>query len=212
MIPAYDEATVRQQLGAVFSAYGIDGAGSFIGLAAGAIVAVAPDGRSIRHRVGVPFAVRWGVFPDRKRERWFVKGMDHYTITRVRPDGTVETLMEDGTWAKNKSGKEGRWLRSPGRSRLDVGLAPAGRALYRMEFPWLPTAIPGHLAWRGSTMKEHAHIAAFVVAFGALVVTPMSLAREQPRPCRLHWQSQSRRRIGRNTFHAQPGRPRPSCG
>lgn len=104
LVPAYDEAA----LGLQFDCYGIDGAGNFVGIGAGGVVAVAPGGKTVKHKVPVPFALAWGVYPDRKREQWFVKGMDHYTITRVTPDGKVATLLMDGSWHEHKSGMGSR--------------------------------------------------------------------------------------------------------
>ena len=102
LMPAYDFAALDKKLGGRFSCQGVDGAGSIIGLAKGEIVALTPDGKTVKHRVKEPWPLPWGVYPDSKRERWFIKTMDDYVITRVRPDGSVATLSDDGSWRKPK--------------------------------------------------------------------------------------------------------------
>ncbi len=96
--PACNFKTVDATVGSVFNWYGVDGAGSFVGFGKGGIVAVAPDGKAVRHRAKPPWKLPWGVHPDPQRERWFVKGMDDYVITRVLPDGSAGTLSPEGTW------------------------------------------------------------------------------------------------------------------
>lgn len=109
LIPAYDEAAIQKTVGQPFSCYGIDGVGNIVGSCGNnCVVAVAPDGKTIKHQVKLPFWIGWGVYPDRKREVWFVKGMDHYTITKVTPDGKSETLKMDGTWETHKEGMGSR--------------------------------------------------------------------------------------------------------
>ncbi len=104
LVPAYDEKAI----GTKFSCYGIDGAGNFAGAGADGVMTVAPDGSAVKHKIKVPFGLSWGVYPDRRREQWFVKGMDHYTLTRVTPDGKTATLMLDGSWHEHKAGMGGR--------------------------------------------------------------------------------------------------------
>lgn len=114
LIPAYDENLIAASApGGKFFCYGIDGKGNFVGSNHGwgdgatHVVVVAPDGKTVKaHRM--PFPVSWGVYPDCKRENWFVKGGDHYTITRVTPDGTTATLKADGSWHEHKPGGGGR--------------------------------------------------------------------------------------------------------
>lgn len=102
---AYDEAAIQKQLnGRYFSCYGIDGAGSFAGYAGDSVVVVAADGKSVIHDMMVPVRLPWGVYPDRQRSWWFVKGMDHYSITRVNSQGNLATLLRDGSWAPHDAG------------------------------------------------------------------------------------------------------------
>jgi hypothetical protein len=99
LTPAYDEEAIAAGLdGGYFSCYGVDGDGNFAGSSGGHVVTVAPDGKTVKHEIKVPISIQWGIYPDRKTEAWFVKGMDHYSITRVTPDGKCSTLMTDGTW------------------------------------------------------------------------------------------------------------------
>jgi len=104
LVPAYDEKAV----GTLFSCYGVDGDGSFVGSGGGGVIVVAPDGRTVKHKIKVPFGLSWGVYPDRMHRQWFVKGMDHYSITRVTPAGRTETLMLDGSWHEHKEGMSSR--------------------------------------------------------------------------------------------------------
>jgi hypothetical protein len=104
LVTAYDEKAI----GTKFSCYGFDGAGNFAGAGGGGVMSVAPDGRTVKRSVKVPFGLAWGVYPDRTRERWFVKGMDHYSITQVTPDGRTATLMLDGSWHEHGPGTGSR--------------------------------------------------------------------------------------------------------
>lgn len=104
LVPAYDHQTVEKKLGTTFYCRGIDGMGNFVGSAGGeynaaesCIVVVSPDGKNVR-KVPTPYPPQWTICPDAKRERWFFRATDDYTIQYVDSDGKAFRLLRDGTW------------------------------------------------------------------------------------------------------------------
>lgn len=99
---AYDDTTASKAAGGVFDCYGVDGRGNIVGTNGKAgrytkIVVLDPGGKNARS-FDAPGGCSWGVFPDSKREWWFFKGGDDYTINRIKPDRTWGVLRIDGSW------------------------------------------------------------------------------------------------------------------
>lgn len=93
--------------------YGINGAGVFCitsgsGYVSDAMWFISPDGDSLLQGINQVFALEWGVYPDRVRNRWYTRGMDDYSINRYEVPGPNRyTMMSNGLWemsnAKNPS-------------------------------------------------------------------------------------------------------------
>ncbi len=92
--------------------YGINGAGIFCVASSSYLWFISPNGDSLVGKLSIPYALNWGAYPDKVRNRWYVRGMDDYSINRVEePDANRFTMMSTGLWqqtnAKNPSGAFG---------------------------------------------------------------------------------------------------------
>lgn len=97
--------------------WGINKAGVFCvttgtGYAGGNMWLISPNGDSLLRYIVPPYDYNWGVYSDIKRDCWYVKGMDDYSINRMnRLDTNVYSMMSTGNWSltnkKNPSGALG---------------------------------------------------------------------------------------------------------
>jgi hypothetical protein len=94
------------------TSYGINGAGIFCISASSYLWFISPNGDSLLSKMTTSYSLSWGAYPDKVRNRWYVRGMDDYSINRVeQPNANRFTMMTTGLWQqtneKNPSGAFG---------------------------------------------------------------------------------------------------------
>lgn len=117
LVQGYDKAKVTADLGGLdFKILGIDGKNNFVGFCSdpavttlageeggrrpNTVISISPEG-NIVHKLVTPNTIPWGVYPDRRREQWYIHAMDESGIHRFLPNQRSELLLFDGTWWKH---------------------------------------------------------------------------------------------------------------